>query len=189
MATIADVIANLQNVGIFQFFLPFIILFAVMYGMLTKTRIFGNPKEDPGVNRINAIISFAAACFIMLYPTTGTAVLHLSDFLANIFAGTLIYVVTIIAFLIVMFMIATPLNKGEAPSFGRAGLIGAAVAVVLVAALFLSSGGTQIFPGVNINLGYVFSGGGFGYGGVDPTTIALVIVLLVMGLAVYYVVK
>lgn len=187
MATIADVVTNLQNVGIFQFFLPFVILFAAMYGLLTKTQIFGKPKEDPGVNKINAIISFAASAFIMLYPTTSVAILDLSDFLANIFAGTLIYIVTIIVFLIVMFMIATPMNKGEAPSFAKAGTIGAIVAVVLVVALFLSSGGTQIFPGVNINLGYIFTGGGFG--GFDPTTLALAIVFIIMALAVWWIVK
>lgn len=184
MATIADVVTNLQNVGIFQFFLPFIILFAILYGMLTKTQIFGKPKEDPGVNRINAIIAFAASAFIMLYPTTSVAILDLSDFLANIFAGTLIYAVTIIAFLIVMFMVVTPLSGGKFEGIAKAGTIGAIVAIILVVALFFSSGGAQIFPGVNIGAGF-----GFNFAGIDPTVIALLIILLVMGLIIYWVVK
>lgn len=186
MATIENVIANLDNAGIFQFFLPFIILFAVMYGMLNKMKIFGDPKEDKGVNRINSIISFAAAAFVMLYPTTSLAIIELSDFLANIFAGTLIYAVTIIAFMIVMFMIATPLNKGQQPEFGRPVLVGGVVAVVLIIALFFSSGGAQIFPGIN------YTGGGFGpvfLGGIDPSAIALILVLAIMALAVFWVVK
>lgn len=187
MATIADVVTNLQNVGIFQFFLPFIILFAIFYGMLTKTRIFGNPKEDAGVNKINAVISFAAAAFIMLYPATSTAVFDLTDYLANFIGGSLIYFLGIIVAMITFFMIATPLSGGETKPFARAGTVAAIVAVVLVLALFLSSGGTQIFPGLNVNLSNIFVGGLFV--GVDPSVLALVIVLLVMAVAIYWVVK
>lgn len=187
MATIADVVTNLQNIGIFQFFLPFIILFAVFYGMLSKTKIFGNVKDDPNVNKINAIVSFAAAAFIMLYPATSTAVFTLTDYLANFVGGTLIYVFAILAFMLVMFMIATPLGGGEAPKFAKAGTMGAIVAVVLVVALFLSSGGTQIFPGLNVNLGNTFTGFFFPF--VDPTVVALIVVLIVLAVAIWWVVK
>ncbi len=190
MATIADVVTNLENVGIFEFFLPFILLFAVFYGMMMKTKIFGDHKADTHVVKINAIVSFCAAAFIMLYPTTHAAVFELTDYLANFIGGTLIYVLAIIVFMIVMFMIATPLKGGEAPKFEKAGLIGAVVAVVLVVALFLSSGGTQIFPGININLG---TGapflGGLGGGYIDPSMMALVLVLAVMGGAVWWMLK
>jgi hypothetical protein len=189
MATIENVVANLQNVGIFQFFLPFILIFAVVYGMLTKLKIFGNPKDDPGANKINAIVAFAFAAFIMVYPTTSLAVMDMTQFLANMAAGTLIYIVTIIAFLVVMFMVATSLGGGKAPEFGKAGIIGAAVAIVLVIALFLSSGGTQVFPGLNLNLGVGFSGFGGGFAGIDPSVVAIVLVLLVLILAIWWVIK
>jgi hypothetical protein len=186
MATIENVISSLNNIGIFQFFLPFIILFAVVYGILNKSKIFGDPEKDKGVNRINAIISFASAAFVMLYPTTSLAIIDLSSFLANMFAGTLIYAVTIIAFMIVMFMIATPLNKGQQPDFSRPVLVGGVVAVVLIIALFLSSGGAQIFPGIS------YTGGGFGplfVGSIDPSVIALILVLAIMIIAVFWITK
>jgi hypothetical protein len=189
MATIADVVANLQTVGIFQFFLPFIILFAILYGLLTKMKIFGDPKEDKGVNRINTIIAFACSAFIMITPASGLAIISMTDFLANIFAGTLIYAVTIIAFMVVLFMVATPLNKGQAPDFGKTAMIGGVVAVVLTAVLFFSSGGASVFPGLNLGGG----GGGFGspifFGSIDPSLIALVLVIIVMAVAVFWVVK
>jgi multisubunit Na+/H+ antiporter MnhB subunit len=189
MATIAEVVANLQTVGIFQFFLPFIILFAILYGLLTKMKIFGDPKDDKGVNRINTIIAFACSAFIMITPTTGFAIMSMTDFLANIFAGTLIYAVTIIAFMVVLFMVATPLNKGQAPDFGKTAMIGGVVAVVLTAVLFFSSGGAEVFPGLNLGGG----GGGFGspvyFGSIDPSMIALIVVIAVMALAVFWVVK
>ncbi len=188
MATIQDVITNLENIGIFQFFLPFILLFAVFYGVLSKTKIFGNQKDDPNVNKINAIVSFAAAAFIMLYPATSVAVFTLTDYLANFVGGTLIYVFAILAFLLVMFMIAVPLGGGEGPKFAKAGTMGVIVAIVLVAALFLSSGGTQIFPGVGVDLRNYFTAGFF-FPYVDPTVLALVLVLVILAVAIYWVVK
>lgn len=186
MATIADVVTNLQSIGIFKFFLPFIILFAVFYGLLSKTKIFGDPKETKG---INAVVAFAAAAFIMLYPTTNVAVFQLTDYLANFVGGTLIYIFGILAFLVVMFMIATPLGMKTEGFEKKAGVIGASVAGVLIIALFFSSGGTLIFPGVNIDLRNSFTGSSWYPSYIDPTVLALVIVLVVMALAVWWVVK
>jgi hypothetical protein len=67
-------------------------------------------------------------------------------------------------------------------------MIGGVVAIVLTIALFFSSGGAQIFPGVSLGGG----GGGFGpvfFGSIDPSVIALVMVLVVMAVAVFWVVK
>lgn len=189
MATIQDVVANLQTVGIFEFFLPFILIFAVVFGMLQKTKIFGDTK-DPAVTKINAVIAFAFAAFILVFPTTSGQIISLSKYLGDWVGGTLIYIMGVITFIILVFMIATPLNEGKAPKFERAGLAAVIVAVVLVAALFLGSGGTQIFPGLDINLGGGFGGGGgFYFGGIDPSIIAIAVVFLIIAVAIWWVTK
>lgn len=183
-----QVIQNLESTGIFEFFLPFILIFAVVFGMLQKTKIFGSAtgeKADPGVTKINAIIAFAFAAFIMVYPTTSTAIFSITDYMANFVGGTFIYIIGIIVFLVIMYMIATPLSGGETKPIARAGTVGAIVAFVLIVALFFSSGGTEIFPGINTN----FSFPSLYFANISPTVIALVIVLVVMGLAIYWITK
>ena len=195
MATIQNVVDNLESVGIFEFFLPFILIFAVVFGMLQKTQIFGK-SDDKNVTKINAVIAFTFAAFIMVFPTTNAAVYDLTDYIADFVGGTLIYVLGIIVFMILLFMIATPFNKGESPELKteHALAIGAVVAVVLVIALFISSGGSEIFPGgphINNGLGFNFLGGGGGLflGAVQPGVIALVLVLVVIALAVWWITK
>ena len=194
MASIQDVVNNLESTGIFEFFLPFILMFAVVFGMLQKTQIFGK-NEDQSVKKINAVIAFAFAMFIMVFPTTNAAVYDLTDYIADFIGGTLIYVLGIIVFMILLFMIATPLNKGEAPKAEKHALvIGGVVAAVLVVALFISSGGAEIFPGgpyINNGLGFNFLGGGGGLflGSVQPGVVALIVVVVVIALAVYWMTK
>lgn len=180
-----QVVKNLESTGIFEFFLPFILIFAVVYGMLQKTKIFGDPKDDKGVSKINGIVAFAFAAFIMIFPTTSNAVFELTDFLANVVGGALIYIFGIIVAMLIFFMIATPLSGGETPKIGKAATIGGVMAFVLVIALFFSSGGTEIFPGIDTN----FTLPVLSFGFVNPTIIALLIVLVIMGLAIYWITK
>lgn len=198
MATFADVVANLQDIGIFKFFLPFILMFAIFYGLLSKTKIFGDPSKDAGVTKINAIVSFVAAMFIMIFPTTNTFVMGgvnfaIDTFLGQFVGGALIFFVVVIVFLMILFMIASPFKKeGDKDDIPKNILpIAVAIGVVMVLALFLSSGGSQLFPGLNLGpiSGPVFPTLGFGATVIDPSVIAMILVFAVMGLAVYWVTK
>jgi hypothetical protein len=48
------------NVGIVDVILPFIIVFAIVFGILEKTLIFGKRDDKPKTN-INAIVAFCMA--------------------------------------------------------------------------------------------------------------------------------
>ena len=74
MANIADIpvfenaIVMLQNFGFFQVVLPFLLVFAVLYGILSKSAIFGDPADKENVRTINAIIAFVGG-FIVVTAT------------------------------------------------------------------------------------------------------------------------
>ena len=55
MATLFDAIAIMQNLGVYTVLLPFLLIFALVYGALTKFKPFGESKT------INSIIAFALA--------------------------------------------------------------------------------------------------------------------------------
>jgi hypothetical protein len=63
------VIEVMQRMGFFEVILPFLLVFAVVYGALEKTKVFGEEKRD-----INAIIAFVVG-MIVISTTWVTAVL------------------------------------------------------------------------------------------------------------------
>ncbi len=66
MATPFDmVITQLQGLGFFEFLLPFIISAAIFYGLLRKSKIFGEPDRNVGVN---AVIALGAAFMVWASP-------------------------------------------------------------------------------------------------------------------------
>ncbi|MEK6835784.1 MAG: hypothetical protein AABX55_02060 [Nanoarchaeota archaeon] len=53
MASIYDIFAQLQSSGLYEFALPFLLIFAITFAVLEKTKIFGNKTN---INVIVAII-------------------------------------------------------------------------------------------------------------------------------------
>lgn len=181
MVTVADLVAAGKDLGIFQFYLPFVIMFALVYGLLRKSKIFGDPQE---AKAINMIISLAASLFVMLYPATGTVIVELSTFLSNFFAGTLMVAVTIIAFLVMMYLVVGGAGgemKFDAGTIGKWAALGVGI---LVIGTFIASGGLAAFPGLT-------------FGGIVPVPIplagaitmqdlAIVIIVVITGLVIYW---
>ncbi|HLE06689.1 MAG TPA: hypothetical protein VI790_05005, partial [Candidatus Nanoarchaeia archaeon] len=54
---IAGVIDTWRRFGIFDFILPFLLVFGIVYGILERTQLFG----DKAGKSVNAIIAFAIA--------------------------------------------------------------------------------------------------------------------------------
>ena len=66
-------IEMLRNMGFFDFFLPFILFFAIIYATLDKTQVFGADKKD-----INAIIALVIA---LIASTTSWVIKGVTGFL------------------------------------------------------------------------------------------------------------
>lgn len=88
---ITEVLNNLNELGVFSYVLPFLIVFAIVFGILQKTKIFG--AEDK-VRGINAIIAVGVGLLSLLYDTVPI-------FFANIFpkfgVGLAIFLVLVIS--------------------------------------------------------------------------------------------
>ncbi len=66
VAPLDNVIGLLQAFGFFRVVLPFLLVFALFYGVLLKTAVLGEP-DKPWVKSVTAIISLAAAFFVIGY--------------------------------------------------------------------------------------------------------------------------
>jgi len=70
--TITDVLNDWADIGIFAYVLPFLMIFAIIYGILVKTEILGNNKG------VNATIALAAGLLALQFD-------YVSNFFASIF--------------------------------------------------------------------------------------------------------
>ncbi len=143
---ISELVADLKALGIFDFYLPFVILFAMLYGLLTKSKIFGNPSDNKSVNRINLVIALSAALFVMAYTPVGPAAISLGTFLSQFFGGTLIILVTILSFGLILVLLGASMGKDLRLESGVKMVI--LLVAILVIGIFVSSGGLALFPGI-----------------------------------------
>ena len=80
MATsIQEVLQLWANLGFFDYVLPFLLIFAIVFGVLNAIKIFG--KENKGINAIIAVAvgllslqwGFVPQFFSEVFPRTGVA--------------------------------------------------------------------------------------------------------------------
>lgn len=151
MAGLADLINLGKEYALFDLYLPFVILFALLYGLLNKSKIFGEGKQ---AKNLNLIISLASALFILAYTPVG---ITMTQFFSTFFAGMSIILVTALAFGMFVFLLLPAVGFHPTENFGEK----LAKPLVLIAGLialglYISSGGPLIIPGIDlgiINLG------------------------------------
>ena len=136
---IQEIIEIAKQTGIFSFYLPFVLMFAIFYGLLTKSRIFGDPK-DKTVKRINAFVSLIASLFVLAF----TPLVDLAAFLSAFFGQLFMILVSILGFLIVAFMLI-PAEDWE-KNRGKYLKILAPICAIIALAVFLTSSGLSFFP-------------------------------------------
>ncbi len=176
MAGITDLIAAGKGAGIFDFYLPFVLMFAIFFGLLQKIKIFGDP--DKGGKSINMIVSLVAALFLMVWSPIGPV---LTMFFANLFGQTLIIILGIAALAVVFSIVSG--KEGISGILGTRTIWLAFLAVVVLAVgVFFSSGGAALFPGLNI-------GATLPNFGISSQTLAVILVVVITGVIIYFLTK
>lgn len=114
------------GVEFYGFLLPWIFTFAIVYGLLTKAKLFGD---------VNSKISVALA-FVMAFFVTAAGGPQLADFFITLFGGASAF----LAGIIVIILFVAILGYGEPGKFKHWGAL--AAVIVIGAALFLVSSGS-----------------------------------------------
>ncbi|MFH8080538.1 MAG: hypothetical protein QXO84_01515 [Candidatus Aenigmatarchaeota archaeon] len=143
-------IKALQSQGVFEVYLPFLLTFALFYGILRKIGIFKvvtQGQEDKTANRITAMVAFVAAMYVTIFSP---AAIPISRFFANFFTQSSVALVTIMVAIMLISMILsssifnfTPISLQE-----KTLKILLAVAGLIAIAMFISSGGVLLFANV-----------------------------------------
>lgn len=172
------VILRLGDLGFFKFLLPFLLTAAIFYGLLRKSKVFGEPHQNIAVN---AIVALVAGFMVWAYPILA-GVDVTTQFSKFIFQSTVAMFTIIIGLLIAGMFFPEDLPKkiGDVVKTGRGVAIVVVAGIIVMTGILFSSGlSTLIVPSG------IFNGvGGLGFGGIDQTTLLSAIVILVMGAAV-----
>ena len=151
---IGDALNNLAQLGFFSYAIPFLLIFALVFGILGRMGLF---KENKGVV---AIISLAVALMSLQFNIV-------PQFFSEIFPNLGIGISIILVFLIVIGLFIDPSNQSWIIYI----LLGiAAVVAVVVVAQSSGQAGMNVWNWVQVNLG-------------PSAGTIIIVILLVIGVA------
>lgn len=145
---LADLIAAGKEFGVFQFYLPFILAFAIIYGILSKANIFGTERRG---KTINIVVSGVLSLFLMAYTPAGVM---FAEYIGTLFSGTVLVIVTIIGTMMILYVLGQLVGidipvKGDASKKWWI-LLFLMIAILMSVGVFVSSGGLAFFPGLTL---------------------------------------
>jgi len=155
------------NVLLYQVVFPWIFCFAIIYGLLLRSKIFGE-ATDKTARGVSGIIGLVAGYLIVMGfgPSIGA-------FLANISASTVMFLTVIMGIVLVITLINPDFLTGKELKKVSPTSIGILVVIIVAAWLILSGVGSGIGW---YNL-YFF----------QQDLLALIIVLIVIGIMMWFV--
>ncbi len=106
---LGQMLAQWQQAGVFSYMIPFLLIFALVFGILSKMNLFGSKKDLAGTgteNRsINAIIALAVAFMSLQFD-------FVSVFFSEVFPRMGVALGIILVILVVGGLFIDPKNKG-----------------------------------------------------------------------------
>jgi len=87
--TVTDVLNTWDQYGVFSYVIPFLIIFAVVFGILQKSKIFGTEEKAKGINAILGLaiglaalqFDFVSTFFATIFPRFGVGIAILLIFI------------------------------------------------------------------------------------------------------------
>ena len=130
-----------QSVGLFEFYLPFVLSFAILYGILRKAKIFGDNRTG---KTTDLVVSLILSLFVIGYTPVGGA---LATFFGTMFTGTVTLIVTLLGTIMILYVLGRVIEvdiPGKRSSW-KWGAALIAVTLLVAAAAFVSAGGLSFF--------------------------------------------
>jgi len=172
---LAQGIFKLQEIGIMDVLLPFILVFTIVFAVLQKTKILGHEEgndKKPKKN-FNAAIALVMALAVVVphitgsYPTPGSDVVNIINLaLPNI---------SVVLIAVVMMLLMIGVFGGDVSIF-KSGLGGWAVAFAIAATVFIF-GTAAYWWELPMWMGFLY----------DSDTQALIVILLVFGALIAFI--
>jgi drug/metabolite transporter (DMT)-like permease len=144
-SALETVLINLNKMGFFAF-LPFLLTAAVFYGLLRRSKLFGEPEKNVVVN---AVVALVAAFMVWAYPIiTGTTIEEYQQFFSTFFLKGTIITLTVVIGLIIAGMFFPEKGIGgtlEEKFKGKFGIGIVILGLLIGVGVLLASGATSFF--------------------------------------------
>lgn len=158
---IGNFLFNLEQMGVFSFLLPFLLIFALVYGVLTNVKLLGENKA------INAVLSISIALMALQFNFVG---IFFSEIFPRLGVGLSII-------LVVMILLGSFINFNDSSNKWIKWVFGALGGLIALIVIFQSLGSSFSFGGMGFfNLGYFFNNWG------GTILLTLVVVGIVFGI-------
>jgi hypothetical protein len=169
------VILKMRDLGMFQFLLPFMLTTTIFYGLLRKSKIFG---EEFRAITVNAVVSLVAAFMVWSAPII--LGVNIETSLASFFLqGTSATLIVLVGLLMAsMFFppdLATELQKLDAVK--KHGVAILVMSILALLAITVSSGLVNVF----LPQGFRFGEGGTATFWTDETISSIAMIVLLLG--------
>lgn len=143
-------VATLQGLGVFQYVLPFVLSFVIIYGILNKIELLGD--NDGAGDKLHTVVAGVISLFVIVYTPAGAS---LGTLFANYFGAMAVVLVGVFGALILLGLVFGDdwdgMFKDEDGNI-RGGIF--LLFGLIVLSVFLGWGGLgYIFPGLNLNTG------------------------------------
>ncbi len=151
-------IQNLNAMGFYGFVLPWIFIFAVVYGLLMKAKLFDTLNKP-----ISGILALVIAFF-------GTAIAgpELAAFFVTLFGGATIYIAGIITVILFLVLVGGPHTLTDKKGIGAWAV---ALLVVGIAIVIFATATGVVVTGIALN----------------ETTVAALFIVVIIAIAVYFI--
>ena len=160
--SIGNMLAAWEQAGFFSYILPFLLIFALVFGILTRTQIF---KDNKAINGVIALVvgllalqfNFVPVFFSEIFPRLGVALSVILVFIILVglfldpkskYISWILFVVGLIVFFVVLVQTAGWMGWSSA-YFLQANweaIVGALVVIIILVAIFNSVGPKKPLP-------------------------------------------
>jgi len=164
-SVLAGTIQSLANLGLYDVILPFLLIFVISYGVLTKTKILGEGSEN-----LNAMFAFVFGFIVVAFANI---VQIINAFLANM----ALILVIIIGFLLLVGMLLG--DKESLDDIFPSNYRKALVVVLFIVTIF-------VILGITGALDWIYRA--IGHSNIGPLITNLIILIIFFGI-LYWIVK
>lgn len=144
MSFLTQLVTELQALGFYEFLLPWLLTFAIVYGLLTKTGVLGGGKMG---HRVSGIVAIVAAFFIT--PFAGPVI---ASYFTTLFTGASTILAGILVIVLFAAMAGIEIGWGEDSNWKKNGAVLTFIIVGIVLIILAASGQFIGVPVLGANL-------------------------------------